>query len=129
MIKNTSSCMKLIVWILSCYSFQWLSGFSLAMQYDHEIFNEAFENNIVIVSTSTLLATLRTIVNIWKLEYQNKNAIEIARQSGALYDKFVGLIVDFDKIGDSIESSHRSRNRQKTNFHQVEVTWLLQCKN
>ncbi len=83
-------------------------AFSAAIQFDPELFNEAFESNIVLVSTSTLLATLRTIASIWKLEYQNKNAIEIARQSGALYDKFVGLIVDFDKIGDSIDSSHRS---------------------
>ncbi|MBL0343163.1 MAG: DNA recombination protein RmuC [Bacteroidetes bacterium] len=83
-------------------------AFSAAIQNSPEIFNDAFENNIVLVSTSTLLATLRTIASIWKLEYQNKNAVEIARQGGALYDKFVGLIVDFDKIGDSIDSSHRS---------------------
>jgi len=88
-------------------------AFSVAIQHDPEIFNEAFESNIVIVSTSTLLATLRTIASIWKLEYQNKNALEIARQSGALYDKFVGLLVDFDKVGDSINASHRSWEQAK----------------
>lgn len=83
-------------------------AFSAAIQHDPELFNEAFEHNIVIVSTSTLLATLRTIAHLWKLEYQNKNALEIARQGGALYDKFVGLLADFEKVGDQIEMSHRS---------------------
>jgi DNA recombination protein RmuC len=83
-------------------------AFSLAVQQEPAVFNEAFENNIVIVSTSTLLATLRTIASIWKLEYQNKNALEIARQSGALYDKFVGFITDIDKIGTNLENSQKA---------------------
>lgn len=82
-------------------------AFNTAVMHDSELFNDAFDNNIVIVSTSTLLATLRTIASIWKLEYQNANALEIARQSGALYDKFAGFVVDLDKIGDHIDRSHR----------------------
>jgi DNA recombination protein RmuC len=74
-------------------------AFSLAVQNDLNIFNEAFERNIVIVSPSTLLATLRTIASIWRQEYQNRNALEIARQSGALYDKFQGLISDLIELG------------------------------
>ncbi|HVO74324.1 MAG TPA: DNA recombination protein RmuC [Ignavibacteriaceae bacterium] len=74
-------------------------AFSLAVQNDLNIFNEAFERNIVIVSPSTLLATLRTIASIWRQEYQNRNALEIARQSGALYDKFQGMISDLIELG------------------------------
>ncbi len=59
-------------------------AFALAVQTDASLFNDAFEMNIVIVSPSTLLATLRTISSIWRQENQNKNALEIARQSGAL---------------------------------------------
>ena len=78
-------------------------AFSLAVQYDQGIFNEAFEKNIVIVSPSTLLATLRTISSIWRQEKQTKYAIEIARQSGALYDKFVSFIDDLVNIGNKID--------------------------
>ncbi len=83
-------------------------AFSLAVQKDPSVFNDAFENNIVIVSPSTLLATLRTIENIWRRENQNKNAIEIARQSGALYDKFVGFMEDLNDIGKRLEQSQDS---------------------
>ena len=82
-------------------------AFNTAVSYDNNIFNDAIDSNIVIVSTSTLLATLRTIASIWKMEYTNRNALEIARQGGALYDKFVGFINDIDKIGEHIDRSHR----------------------
>jgi len=75
------------------------SSFSVAVQADQELFNFAWDKKIVIVSPSTLLATLRTIASVWKQERQTKNAIEIAKQSGALYDKFVGFLEDMDKIG------------------------------
>ena len=85
-------------------------AFTLAMQKDKELFNFAWERNIVFVSPSTLLATLRTVSSLWKQEKQNKNAIEIARQAGALYDKFAGVAEDLDqmqtqirKVGDSFD--------------------------
>lgn len=85
-------------------------AFVLGMQKDKELFTYAWERNIVIVSPSTLLATLRTVASLWKQEKQNKNAIEIARQAGALYDKFVGVAEDLDqmqgqirKVGDSFD--------------------------
>jgi len=81
------------------------SSFSVAVQADQEMFNFAWDKKIVIVSPSTLLATLRTIASVWKQERQTKNAIEIAKQSGALYDKFVGFIEDMDKIGKNIDAS------------------------
>lgn len=83
-------------------------AFSLATQHDNTLFNEAFEKNIVIVSPSTLLATLRTISSIWKFEYQNKNALKIAREGEALYDKFHDLIKDLEKIQGGFEGVQKS---------------------
>lgn len=85
-------------------------AFTLSMQKDKELFHYAWERNIVIVSPSTLLATLRTVASLWKQERQTKNALEIARQAGALYDKFVGVTEDLDhmqnqirKVGESFD--------------------------
>ena len=82
-------------------------AFTLAVQHDAELFNDAYSKNIVIVSPSTLIATLRTIASIWKQEYQNKNALEIARQGGALYDKFVSFVEDLKGVGKHLESSQK----------------------
>jgi DNA recombination protein RmuC len=85
-------------------------AFSLAMQKDKELFIHAWEKNIVIVGPSTLLATLRTVGSLWRQEKQTKNAIEIARQAGALYDKFASVAQDLNsmqtqirKVGDSFD--------------------------
>jgi DNA recombination protein RmuC len=83
-------------------------AFALAVQNDPSLFSDAFEMNIVIVSPSTLLATLRTISSIWRQENQNKNALEIARQSGALYDKFVSFVEDLVTVGKKIDESKGS---------------------
>jgi DNA recombination protein RmuC len=74
------------------------SSFSQAVKADNELFNFAWERKVVIVSPSTLLATLRTISAIWKQERQTRNAIIIAQKSGQLYDKFVGFAEDMNKI-------------------------------
>ena len=84
------------------------SAFMLAIDKDSEIFRKAFDKNIMIVSPSTLLVTLRTIQNIWRYEYQNKNALEIAEKAGNLYDKFVGFVADLEKIGDQIENTRKT---------------------
>jgi DNA recombination protein RmuC len=81
------------------------SSFSFAVQLDAELFSDAWEKRVVIVSPSTLLATLRTISSIWKQERQNRNVLEIARLSGAMYDKFVGFIGDMGSIGKNIKQS------------------------
>lgn len=83
-------------------------AFSIALQHEPELFNHAFERNIVLVGPSTLLATLRTIHNIWRYEYQSRNAQEIARQAGALYDKFVGFAEDMDDLGRKLDAGQRS---------------------
>ena len=80
------------------------SSFSLAIQADIELFNYAWDRKIVIVSPSTLLATLRTIESIWRHEKQTKNAIEIARQGGSLYDKFEGFLKDLEKLGNQLKT-------------------------
>ncbi|MDP4238796.1 MAG: DNA recombination protein RmuC [Bacteroidota bacterium] len=79
------------------------ASFSVAVQGDSDIFSFAWERKIVIVSPTTLLATLRTISSIWKQENQTKNAQEIARLSGALYDKFIGFAEDMSKIKANID--------------------------
>lgn len=79
------------------------ASFSIAVQGDGELFSYAWERKIVIVSPTTLLATLRTISSIWKQENQTKNAQEIARLSGALYDKFIGFTEDMVKIKANID--------------------------
>ena len=84
------------------------SSFSIAIEQDQQLFNYAWENKVVIVSPSTLLATLRTIASIWQQENQTRNALEIARQSGALYDKFVGFISDIEKLGKNIEGLQKT---------------------
>lgn len=84
------------------------SSFSIAVQEDQELFTYAWDNKVVIVSPSTLLATLRTISSIWQQENQTRNSLEIARQSGALYDKFVAFIADMESMGRSLESARKT---------------------
>lgn len=80
-------------------------AFAVALNQDAALYNKAFEKNIVIVTPSTLLATLRTIDSMWTNQKQQENAIEIARQAGALYDKFHGLLADLITIGKKIDDS------------------------
>jgi DNA recombination protein RmuC len=86
------------------------SSFSVAVQADQELFSFAWDRKIVIVSPSTLLATLRTIASLWKQERQTKNVMEIARQGGELYDKFVGFLEDMQKIERAIDQSSKAYN-------------------
>ena len=81
------------------------SSFSFAVQLDAELFSDAWDKRVVIVSPSTLLATLRTIASMWKQERQNKNVLEIAQLSGRMYDKFVGFVTDMESIGKNIKQS------------------------
>jgi DNA recombination protein RmuC len=81
------------------------SSFGIAVQKDAELFNFAWDKRVVIVSPSTLLATLRTIASMWKQERQNRNVMEIARLSGEMYDKFIGFVGDMEGIGKNIRLS------------------------
>ena len=82
-------------------------AFAIALNADDQLYNKAFEKNIVIVTPTTLLATLRTIDSMWNNEKQQRNALEIARQAGALYDKFQGLLSDLIGIGKRIDDSKK----------------------
>ncbi len=82
-------------------------AFAIAINQDNKLYNQAFEKNIVIVTPSTLLATLRTIDSMWNNEKQQRNAIEIARQAGALYDKFEGLVKDLTGVGKKIDDAKK----------------------
>lgn len=84
------------------------SSFSIAVQEDQDLFTYAWDSKVVIVSPSTLLATLRTISSIWQQENQTRNSLEIARQSGALYDKFVAFITDMELMGRSLEAARKT---------------------
>jgi DNA recombination protein RmuC len=81
------------------------TAFALALNEDNTLYNKAFEKNIVIVTPSTLLATLRTIDSMWTNQKQQENAVEIARQAGALYDKFEGFVSDLIKIGKKMDEA------------------------
>jgi DNA recombination protein RmuC len=83
-------------------------AFSLALQKEPGLFNSAFEHQIVLVGPSTLLATLRTIQNIWRYENQSRNAQDIANKAGAMYDKFVNFAEDMDELGKKIDTTRRS---------------------
>ena len=90
-------------------------AFWAAIESEQGLFNEAFDKNIMLVSPSTLLATLRIISNIWRYEDQNKNALIIAKKAGDLHDKFVGFIEALDEVGQKIDKARDSyqtaRNR------------------
>lgn len=83
-------------------------AFSLAVQNDPDLFSTAYDKNIVIVSPSTLIATLRTIASIWRQENQNRNALEIARQGGQLYDKFKAFTDDLIKVGENLNTTKKT---------------------
>ncbi len=80
-------------------------AFAVALNEDNSLYSKAFEKNIVIVTPATLLATLRTIDTMWNNEKQQRNAVEIARQAGALYDKFEGLMNDLTRVGKKMDEA------------------------
>jgi DNA recombination protein RmuC len=104
-------------------------AFALALQHDNNIFYEAFEKNIIIVSPTNLLATLRTVANIWKQERQNMNALEIARKSGALYDKFQSLINDLVELGNRFKQAQNSYDEAMKKLHLGRGNLVSQVEN
>ncbi len=82
-------------------------AYMLAMQYDPNLWNWAYDRRILLISPTNLIAALRMIANLWRVEYQNKNAMEITRQSGELYDKFTGFLEDLQDIGTKIDATRK----------------------
>jgi len=89
------------------------SSFGIAIREDISLFNYAWDRKIVMVSPSTLLATLKTVASIWKQEKQNKNVLLIAEESGKLYDKFVGFLEDLDSIETNFKRVHNQLDEAK----------------
>ena len=84
------------------------SAFSMAMQYSSELYVEALAKNVVLVTPTTLIAILRTISNIWRIEQQNRNAQQIAEQAGDVYDKFVSFVDDLANIGSKLTATQKA---------------------
>ncbi|PCI74194.1 MAG: DNA recombination protein RmuC [SAR86 cluster bacterium] len=87
------------------------AAYSVAIQNDPGLSQYAFEKNIVFVSPTMLLTTLKLAQNLWRLDQQNRNAVEIAEKAGALYDKFVNFVADLEDVGARIDSSKKSYDR------------------
>ncbi|MGB0390421.1 MAG: DNA recombination protein RmuC, partial [Salibacteraceae bacterium] len=92
------------------------ASFSVALKEDSELFHYAWDRNIILVSPTTLLATLRTVASIWKHEKQTKHVLEIAKEGGALHDKFVAFVDDLQKIEKGI---HQSQAAYSTAFNKL----------
>ncbi len=84
------------------------SALALANEHDPRLFTDAMEKNVVLVTTSTLMATMRTVGHLWKQEKQTRSVQEIARQSGLLYDKFVAFVDDLRLVGQRMDSARQS---------------------
>lgn len=93
------------------------AAFMLALQHEPALYREAYDRHIVLVSPTTLLATLRTVENIWRYEKQNKNAERIAKEAGALHDQFVLLLDSLDAIGNSINKTQEAYNKARERLH------------
>ena len=83
-------------------------AFLLALKTAPNLYQEALAKNIVLVCPSTLMATLRTVAHLWRQDHQNRNALEIAKQCGSLYDKFVGFVDDLEKLGQRLDQAQTS---------------------
>ncbi|MEX2469330.1 MAG: DNA recombination protein RmuC [Pseudohongiellaceae bacterium] len=87
------------------------AAYSEAVRHDPDLFQFAFERNIIFVVPSTLLTTLKTVQNLWRLAQQSQNANEIAERAGMLYDKFVSFVADLEEVGQRIDASRKSYDK------------------
>ena len=92
-------------------------AYLLALQQDPELFQTCFDQRIILVGPSTLLATLRTVANIWRHEYQNRHALQIASEGGKLYDKFVGFVETLEKVGKNLQQAQDSYQAAHKQLH------------
>ncbi len=83
-------------------------AYLLALQHDPELWNYAYRKRIILISPTNLIAALKLIVDLWKREYQNRNAREIAERGAALYDKFAGFVESLQKIGENLDKTRKS---------------------
>jgi len=93
-------------------------AFMIAIQHDATLWNYAYNKRILLISPTNLIASLKLILSIWKQEYQSRNVFEIAKQSGALYDKFVGFVEDLQDIGKKLDSTKKSYNNSVNKLYE-----------
>ena len=93
------------------------AAFFAAIARAPELFAEALEHNVVLITNSTLLATLRTVAHVWRLADQQKHVLEIADRGGKLYDKFVGFVEDMQAVGDSLGKARTAWENASTKLH------------
>ena len=86
-------------------------AFGAALTLDPDLYQYAFERKIVLVTSSTLMATIKTVANLWKLEKQNKHAHDIARRAGLLYDKFVGFLTSIEDVGKALGKASEAHDK------------------
>ena len=103
-------------------------AFMLAASNDNNLFKTAFENNIMLVSPSTLFVSLRTIENIWRSEHQNNNALEISKKAAGLYDKFAGFVKDMENIGTHISRTQKAYDDAANKLSSGKGNLLRQCE-
>jgi DNA recombination protein RmuC len=83
-------------------------AYLIAIQKDSDLWNYAYDKRVLLISPTNLIAALKMVESLWKQEYQSKNVLEIAKQSGDLYDKFVGLAEDLTDIGNKLKATQKS---------------------
>jgi DNA recombination protein RmuC len=83
-------------------------AYMIAIQVDSDLWQYAYDKRILLISPTNLIAALKLVVSLWRQEHQNKNALEIARRSGDLYDKFVGLLEDLVEVGNKLKQTQKS---------------------
>jgi DNA recombination protein RmuC len=93
------------------------AAFFAAIAREPGLFAEALDRNVVLITNSTLLATLRTVAHVWRLADQQKNVLEIADRGGKLYDKFVGFVEDMQAVGDSLGKARKFWEDASTKLH------------
>lgn len=83
-------------------------AFLVAVQQDQDLWQYAYERKVVLISPTNLMAVMRLIADMWQVEHQNQNALEIAKRGGELYDKFVGFVEDLKKVGEQVDRTQKS---------------------
>ena len=105
------------------------TALSVALQHEDALFDEALAMNIILVTPTTLITTLRTVNTMWRVEQQNKNAIEIANQAGNLYDKFVGFVDDLQEVGTRLDAAQKAHTTAFAKLHSGRGNLVTRVEN
>ncbi len=103
------------------------AAFIAAFQHDDQLFASAFSSRIIVTTPTTLLATLRTVENIWRYEHQSRNSLEIAKRAGTIYDKLCSFVEDMEKIGRQLSSCHQTYDAAMTKLSQGRGNLIAQA--